>query len=322
MRRVERHFPFPIPYGWFQLCYTDELHRGEIKSLHYFARDLVLFRDEDGEPRCFDAYCPHMGAHLGVGGELVEGTIRCPFHHWRFDPNGRCVGIPYAKRIPPAAKIHTYPVVERNGMIFGWYHPTDQAPTWQIPTIAEYGSDAWTPYERREWVVRSRNQELAENTVDQAHFRYVHGTNTVADTDITTDGPLMRVLSTSKVDGTEGEALGIIEINIYGFGFGLTRFTGVVETLVMTSGTPIDEESVHMHLSFTVKKLPNSDATKGLGRAFIAEIERQFGQDIPIWENKIHHTRPVLCDGDGPIAMLRDWAKQFYVAGPPAEERL
>jgi 3-ketosteroid 9alpha-monooxygenase subunit A len=49
-----------------------------------------------------------------------------------------------------------------------------------------------------------------------------------------------------------------------------------------------------------------------VGRAFVAEIDRQFGQDIPIWENKIHLPRPLLCDGDGPIALLRSWARQFY----------
>jgi len=316
MRRIERHFPFPIPLGWFHLCYADELAAGDIKSLHYFSRDLVLFRGDDGGARCFDAYCPHLGAHLGVGGELVEGTLRCPFHHWRFDTNGVCVDVPYAKRIPPAARLRSYPVVEKNGMIFAWYHPADAAPSWELPEVAECGDADWTPYERREWIVKSRNQELAENTVDQAHFRYVHGTNTVADTEISTDGPLMHVVSTSKVGGVDGETVGTIEIDVFGFGFGLTRFTGVVETLVMTSGTPIDEERVHMHLSFTVRKLPDSDSTKGLGKAFMDEIERQFGQDIPIWENKIHHERPVLCDGDGPIATVRDWAKQFYVDAP------
>ena len=71
-----------------------------------------------------------------------------------------------------------------------------------------------------------------------------------------------------------------------------------------------------MRLAFTVRKLPDSDSTKGLGRAFMGEIERQFGQDIPIWENKIHHERPVLCDGDGPIGMVREWSKQFYVEAP------
>jgi phenylpropionate dioxygenase-like ring-hydroxylating dioxygenase large terminal subunit len=316
MRQIEREFPFPIPLGWFLVCYSDELAVGEVKSVHYFASDLVLFRDDSGSARCFDAYCPHLGAHLGVGGEIVEGTLRCPFHHWRFDNDGKCVEIPYATRIPPAAKVRSYPVIEKNGMVFAWYHPGEEAPTWELPDIPECGDEAWTKLERREWIVKSCGQELAENTVDQAHFRYVHGTNTVAETDITTEGPIMKVISSSKVAGAEGEADGVIEIDVFGFGFGMTRFTGVVETLVLTAGTPIDEERVHMRLSFTGRKLADSDSTKGLGRAFMSEIERQFGQDIPIWENKIHHARPVLCDGDGPIGLVRQWAKQFYLDAP------
>ena len=221
--------------------------------------------------------------------------------------------VPYAKRIPPAARVKTYPAVERNGMIFAWYHPSNESPAWEIPELPEVASDEWTPLVRREWIVRSRNQELAENTVDQAHFRYLHGTNTLASTKLSTDGPRLNVVSESKVDTPRGEAEGRIEIDTFGFGFGATRFTGVVETLVLTSGTPIDDARVHMRLSLTVRKLRDEQTTSGVGKAFIAEIERQFAQDVPIWENKIHLKRPVLCDGDGPIAELRKWASQFYV---------
>jgi 3-ketosteroid 9alpha-monooxygenase subunit A len=65
-----------------------------------------------------------------------------------------------------------------------------------------------------------------------------------------------------------------------------------------------------------VKRMPNDDATAGVSRAFIKEIERQLGQDIPIWENKVMKMRPVLCDGDGPVGIFRRWAKQFYVTAP------
>jgi hypothetical protein len=41
-------------------------------------------------------------------------------------------------------------------------------------------------------------------------------------------------------------------------------------------------------------------------------VVRQTNEDIPIWENKVHHARPVLCDGDGPIANYRRWCRQFY----------
>ena len=52
-----------------------------------------------------DAFCPHLGAHLGYGGLVEESTIRCPFHAWRFDGTGACVEVPYvmpAKWYPPS----------------------------------------------------------------------------------------------------------------------------------------------------------------------------------------------------------------------------
>ena len=81
---------------------------------------------------------------------------------------------------------------------------------------------------------------------------------------------------------------------------------------MVVSGTPIDEGRLHHRLSFLVKKRDSAEATEGLGQAFIAEISRQFEEDKPIWEAKVHLERPALCDGDGPIGLLRRWGRQFY----------
>ncbi len=307
-----RTFPFPLPNGWFAVAWSEDVPSGAVQPIRCFGQELVLARTHDGVARVFDAHCPHLGAHLGHGGAVVENTLRCPFHAWRFDGSGRCVEIPYAKKIPSRARLRPWTVCERNGRILVWRHARGEPPRWEIPELPEFGSPDWTPFERREWIVRSRNQEMAENTVDQAHFRYVHGTNTVAETEFRTEGPILRVVSKSKVATPRGEASGVIEICAFGFGFGWTRFRGVVETLVLTSGTPIDDERVHMRLGLSVRKLGSADATQGVGRAFLAEIERQFAQDIPIWENKVFLERPNLCDGDGPIGELRRWARQFY----------
>src|SRR3954465_6633550 len=48
------------------------------------------------------------------------------------------------------------------------------------------------------------------------------------------------------------------------------------------------------------------------------EVARQYEQDKPIWEHKIHLPRPVLCDGDGPIWQFRKWSQRFYPAPPIA----
>ena len=85
----------------------------------------MLFRTRSGEARVLDAYCAHLGAHLGEGGRVVGENLRCPFHGWHYDGSGACVKIPYAAdsdRIPKRARVRAWDVVERNRMIFVWHH--------------------------------------------------------------------------------------------------------------------------------------------------------------------------------------------------------
>ena len=47
-----------------------------------------------------DAYCPHLGANLAVGGHVVKDDIQCPFHLWTFSgTDGKCVSVPYAEKV-------------------------------------------------------------------------------------------------------------------------------------------------------------------------------------------------------------------------------
>jgi 3-ketosteroid 9alpha-monooxygenase subunit A len=310
-------FPFPMPNGWFPVAFSDELAPGAVKSLRYFGRELVAWRDGGGAAHVLDAHCPHLGAHLGVGGRVEAGGLRCPFHAWLWAGDGRCVEVPYARKIPPKARIRSWTVREHANLVLVWRHAGDAPPSFELPEVPELGGAAWTPPERREWIVRSCPQEMAENTVDEAHFRTVHGTHTVAETEqVEAAGSVFRVVSRNRVGTPRGEQAGRIEIEAHGFGFGTTRFSGIADLLLVTTGTPIDADHVHMRLQLSVRRLPSSDATRGVGRAFLAEIERQFTQDIPIWENKVHLERPLLCDGDGPIGALRRWGRQFYGGAP------
>ena len=142
VRTVTDRFPFPIPNGWFVVAMSDDLDPGEVRSLHYFGRDLVLYRTDDGEPRLVDAYCPHLGAHLGVGGKVEGDCIRCPFHGWTFDgDSGACVEIPYGggERIPAKARVRAYPTIERGGAIWAWHHLTEGEPFFELPDGARDG---------------------------------------------------------------------------------------------------------------------------------------------------------------------------------------
>ena len=64
-----------------------------IQGLH-----LAVFRDESGQVHAIDAYCPHLGANLAVGGKVTGSCLSCPFHGWRFrGEDGKCVHIPYSE---------------------------------------------------------------------------------------------------------------------------------------------------------------------------------------------------------------------------------
>ncbi|HEY6458762.1 MAG TPA: Rieske 2Fe-2S domain-containing protein, partial [Polyangiaceae bacterium] len=117
-----RRFPFPrYPNGWFQVAYSDEVAPGAVVPLRYFGRDLVIFREERGDVHVLDAHCPHMGAHLGHGGTVKDGCVRCPFHAWRFDGTGQCVEVPYSARVPPRARVRPWHVREVNGLVLVWH---------------------------------------------------------------------------------------------------------------------------------------------------------------------------------------------------------
>jgi 3-ketosteroid 9alpha-monooxygenase subunit A len=316
-------FPFPrYPNGWFQVAYSDELPKSGVLPLKYFGRDLVMYRGEDGTPYVLDAHCPHLGAHLGYGGKVEGNCIKCPFHAWQFDGGGKCTSVPYSDKPPPAkAKIRNWHVREVNGLIVVWHHMQGEGPTWEIPAVEEFGSPEWTPYDKLRWKIKTHNQEMAENAVDAAHFHYVHGTVEKPKSEAFTDGHVLRVISETKMRTPMGKVTGSVESLSYGFGYAATRFKGIVETLLIAGTTPIDDEYVDVRFSFMVRKAIDKDVTSTVGKAFMAEIERQLGQDIPIWENKVYVNPPLIVDGDGPIGIFRRWVKQFY-SDPKSPESL
>lgn len=141
----KRFFPPPYPNGWIQITNAADLANGQVKSISALGREFVAFRGKEGKVGVLDAYCPHLGAHLGqgklpffqfanndlwwvwkcyaIGGKVIEGSLRCPFHHWAFDPCGKVTNIPYCRvGVPERAKTKAYHTREHLGMVYIWFH--------------------------------------------------------------------------------------------------------------------------------------------------------------------------------------------------------
>ena len=87
-------YPPFYPNGWLPILESSVLKKSQILPIFAFGNDLVAFRSTAGKVTVLDAYCPHLGAHLGYGGRVINDTVNCPFHGWVFNQSGDCVHIP------------------------------------------------------------------------------------------------------------------------------------------------------------------------------------------------------------------------------------
>ena len=87
-------YPPFYPNGWLPVLESLVLKKSQILPIFAFGNDLVAFRSTAGKVTVLDAYCPHLGAHLGYGGRVINDTVNCPFHGWIFNQSGDCVHIP------------------------------------------------------------------------------------------------------------------------------------------------------------------------------------------------------------------------------------
>jgi nitrite reductase/ring-hydroxylating ferredoxin subunit len=320
---MKNRYPFPIPFGWFCVGYPEDLPVGEAKPLYYFDRHLVGWRDTDHVPHLHDAFCPHLGGHLGHGGTVDGCELVCPFHGWRYDGEGTNTAIPYSARVNRQARLRTYPVVERNGVVLAWYHPDGRAPLWDVAGVPELnGHPDWSTVIRTEHVIDAAVQKMAENAVDTAHFRFVHNTATVPELEEYTTGfPEAVMRSSQKFPTPRGVMQGRIDSHAWGPGIALVTFGGIVDTINYACTTPIEPDRCIVRFNFAFRTMGDERRTRNVGRAFVAEVDKQIREDRPIWEHKAHLVRPALADHDGPFMKFRRWAAQFY-AEPVSGERL
>ncbi|CAG2056005.1 unnamed protein product, partial [Timema podura] len=168
--------PPVYPNGWFVLLESDELRAGQVKHVAALGENFAIFRTQEGVAHVLDAYCPHLGANMGVGGSVQGDCLECPFHSWRFSGvDGKCTSIPYSEKVPEFARVKKWTSYEVNSFIFIWFHAENEEPTWHPEPIQPIQEKKWVYRGRNEFYVNSHIQEIPENGGDVAHLAAVHG---------------------------------------------------------------------------------------------------------------------------------------------------
>ena len=157
------------PASWYVFCSSRELGSKPL-ARKMLGRELVAFRTPGGRVGVLLGQCVHMGARLAQG-QVVGECLRCPFHHWEFDSDGRCRRIPATDAIPSFARQPAFPAVERHGAVFFFNgaQPAFNLPFFEgcderdLETAAPFTLSLDCP-----WFM------IGSNGVDMQHFRTTH----------------------------------------------------------------------------------------------------------------------------------------------------
>jgi nitrite reductase/ring-hydroxylating ferredoxin subunit len=160
---------------WIPALLSSELPEADCPPIRVrlLGEDLVAFRDSENSVGFVAENCPHRGASLFFG-RNEESGIRCVYHGWKFNSDGRCVDMPNE---PPESnfkdkvKVTAYPAEERGGAI--WVYMGAERPAPPLPELE------WTRVPDSHRVASKSVRECnwvqgLEGDIDTAHLYFLH----------------------------------------------------------------------------------------------------------------------------------------------------
>ncbi|WP_454915606.1 aromatic ring-hydroxylating dioxygenase subunit alpha [Xanthobacter sediminis] len=155
---------------WHVVATSEEVAPDKIVPATLLERDLVIWRDAEGQVHAWEDLCVHRGARLSKG-YIQDGKVVCPYHGWTYDGSAQCVLMPAAPGERPMKKARTIPhhAVEKYGFVWVCIG----TPANDVPAFPEWDDPAYKTVVCGPYEFRSGYRAL-ENFIDPTHFPFVH----------------------------------------------------------------------------------------------------------------------------------------------------
>ena len=312
--------------GW-----SSEFPLGASKPLAYFGEELVIYRGASGALAVLDAYCRHMGAHLGYGGCVEGDSIRCPYHGWAWSADGANTDIPYS--LPDKMgklKLRKWLVHEVDDIVLVYYSSDGRAPVYEPPErMIRFDGATWPAQEATTkiwWNEPISPQYMAENAADAAHFKYVHRAAQIAEiNEFGEEGGVFKARLDLTFGGDapstwatpEGPVDGQIITEGWGLGLGWSRLQAFDDVIYLLGITPTSPCSADLRSTTWVarKRRDGSIMSEKIRDLWVAQQNAQVEADLRIWRHMSYvDNAPFALSESSSMRTLRLWAKQFYPA--------
>jgi len=270
--------------------------------------------------------------------------LKCPFHGWTFEADGKAKDAPGCGDKAPYGKAEVYLCEEKNDMILVWIDAKrdgprrgrgltsaaapPEEPAWEVPTepmVSEYQFVGMV-----EHMVTAHIQEIPENGADGGHLSIVHAPFVVSSLSGWLDHDWLFTWTPGET-GSKLQHTAVVEMNLGMKVFGTLWDSLLVKVHVVQMGPALVHEKLTLPFNMGVIYFASSVTpvkplllrythtmwcSKNLPR-FIAKLllrglQVQVDRDIPIWNNKYYRSKPPYTKADSNIPPFRRWFSQFY----------
>jgi phenylpropionate dioxygenase-like ring-hydroxylating dioxygenase large terminal subunit len=159
---------------WYVACWSDDVRQGAMFHRMLLEEEVLFYRDSAGKPVALRDRCPHRFIPLHLG-KLRGDVVECCYHGLQFDCTGKCVKNPHGDgKIPAAAKVRSYPVVDRHTILWIWMGEPEAADPSLIPDYSVLDPDSGFKTSRGNIHINANYELMGENLLDLSHVAYLH----------------------------------------------------------------------------------------------------------------------------------------------------
>ena len=158
--------------AWYVAATENEVADQLVPS-KILGENIVLYRKTDGQVAALEDACPHRKLPLSMG-RIKGDQVECGYHGMMFDCSGSCTRAPATDRPPSTARVRSYPIEARYGLLWIWMGEAAQADPAQIFAVEHWGDPAWGLNQGDGMAIHCNYQYMTDNLLDPTHVAWVH----------------------------------------------------------------------------------------------------------------------------------------------------